>query len=340
MPCETTAHTCDTDLPSPQVNRWALGEVEALFALPFGLLVDRARQVHGAHFDPNAIQVSTLLNIKTGSCPENCSYCPQSAHFDTGLESKPLMESDEVFEAAKKAKAMGSTRFCMGAAWRGPRDGDLEKVAEMITRIKGLGMETCATLGLLKEHQAVRLKEAGLDFYNHNVDSSESFYEEIITTRHFSDRVRTLEYVEAAGLNTCCGGIIGMGESVTHRAEMLCFLANKKQPPKSVPLNMLIRVPGTPLAAQQPVDPFDFIRTVAVARILMPNSHVRLSAGREAMSDEMQAWCFYAGANSIHFGEKLLVTQNCLPEKDMNLMERLGMYPEPLERPQGRHERA
>jgi biotin synthase len=307
-----------------------LEDVIALFELPFGNLMDRARQVHLANFDSNAIQVSTLLNVKTGSCPENCSYCPQSAHYNTGLEVQPLMDGDAVFEAAQKAKAMGSTRFCMGAAWRGPRDEDLEKVATMVTRIKALGMETCVTLGLLKEHQAVRLKEAGLDFYNHNIDSSESFYQEIITTRQFSDRVQTMAHVKAAGLKTCCGGILGMGETVAQRAEMLQFLANMENPPTSVPINQLIPIPGTPLADQKPLDPFDFIRTVAVARILMPSSYVRLSAGREDMSDEMQAWCFYAGANSIFFGEKLLTAPNPLPEQDMGLMARLGVYPEPL----------
>ncbi len=319
--------TCDMTSSSTTPS-WTLDEVMGLFSLPFGNLMDRARQVHLKHFDPNAIQVSTLLNIKTGACPENCSYCPQSAHFDTGLENKPLMDEEAVFQAAIKAKSIGSTRFCMGAAWRGPRDEDLEKVAHMVTRIKALGMETCVTLGLLKQHQAARLKEAGLDYYNHNIDTSESFYEEIISTRTFSDRVRTLEYVEEAGINTCCGGIIGMGEMPANRAQMLHFLASKKLPPKSVPINMLIRVPGTPLADQPPVDPFDFIRTVAVARILLPTSHVRLSAGRSEMSDEMQAWCFYAGANSIHYGEKLLVTSNAAPEEDRALMSRLGIYPE------------
>ena len=328
MPCETKTHTCETAPLRETTNRWALEDVMALFALPFGDLMDRARQVHRAHFDPNVVQFATLLNFKTGACPENCSYCPQSAHFDTGLEKKPMMSVDEVLVAAQKAKDMGSTRFCLGAAWRGPRDEDLERVVEMVKGVKALGLESCVTLGLLKEHQAVRLKEAGLDFYNHNVDTSESFYEEIISTRTFSDRVRTLEYVEAAGLETCCGGIIGMGESVPHRAQMLHFLANRKRPPKSVPINMLVRIPGTPLESQKKVDPFDFIRTVAVARILMPTSYVRLSAGREEMTDEMQAWCFYAGANSIFLGETLLVTPNPLPEKDLNLMARLGLSPE------------
>lgn len=307
-------------------KRWTQEEVLALFQLPFGDLLDRARQVHTQYFDPNAVQVSTLFNIKTGGCPENCSYCPQSAHFDTGLKKEPLMSVEAVVDAAKQAQAAGATRFCLGAAWRGPRDADLEKVNEMVRQIKALGLEACVTLGLLKKHQAVSLKEAGLDYYNHNIDTSESFYSEIITTRTFADRIETLQHVADAGLKACCGGIIGMGESVADRASMLHTLANMDEPPLSVPINMLIRVPGTPLKEVDALDPLDFVRTIAVARIVMEKSFVRLSAGREDMSDEMQALCFYAGANSIFYGEKLLTAANPIPEKDQGLFAKLGLH--------------
>ena len=317
-------------LPQYDANDKFLGTVEdaeALLALPLGDLLDIARQVYRKHFDPNAVQISTLLNIKTGSCPENCSYCPQSAHYDTGLKKEPLMSVETVVAAAKQAKETGASRFCMGAAWRGPKDAEVEIVSQMVREVKALGMETCVTLGLLKEHQAVSLKEAGLDFYNHNIDTSENYYDKIITTRTFSDRIETLGFVEKAGIKTCCGGIIGMGESNKDRAEMLHYLAMMENPPTSVPINKLIKIPGTPLEGVTDVDPLDFVRTIAVARILLPKSFVRLSAGREQMSDELQALCFYAGANSIFYGEKLLTAKNPVPEKDNALFAKIGLKP-------------
>ena len=307
-------------------SRWELNDVLDLFAMPFMELLDRAHQVHKENHDQNYVQISTLLSIKTGNCPENCSYCPQSAHFKTGLKSEPLMCVDEVVAAAKKAKEAGASRFCMGAAWRGPRDQEVDKVAEMVKEVKALGMETCATLGLLKPEQAETLADAGLDYYNHNIDTSEDHYSEIITTRCFEDRVKTLDAVDDAGINVCCGGILGMGETMEDRAKMLMFLANREKPPMSVPINKLIAIPGTPLAEATPVDPFDFVRTIAVARILLPKSSVRLSAGREAMNDELQALCFFAGANSIFYGEKLLTAENPVPEADRNLFERLQLH--------------
>jgi biotin synthase len=300
-------------------------EAYALFTLPFSELLYQAQTVHRTHFNPNAVQISTLLNIKTGSCPENCSYCPQSAHYNTGLKKEPLMDIEKVLIAAKRAKAAGSTRFCMGAAWRGPKDSDLHSVCEMIKEIKKLGLETCVTLGLLKDSQAALLKESGLDFYNHNIDTSEAFYDKIITTRTFKDRINTLEHVRQAGIKVCCGGIIGMGETNEDRIHMLLTLANLEEPPESVPINKLIAVPGTPLENQTPVDPFDFVRTIALARILMPKSYVRLSAGRVDMSDELQSLCFLAGVNSIFYGERLLVTDNPVPERDEQLFSRLGL---------------
>ena len=304
---------------------WTVEEAEQLFSLPFMDLVFQAQTVHRKHFKPEEIQVSTLLSIKTGSCPENCAYCPQSAHFNTGLKKEALMEVAKVVEAAQRAKANGSTRFCMGAAWRGPRDQELEVVCEMVRQVKALGMETCVTLGLLKAHQAMILKDAGLDYYNHNIDTSEEFYGEVITTRTFSDRLDTLEHVRSAGINVCCGGIMGMGETNTDRIKMLVTLANMPEPPQSVPINQLIRIPGTPLENAGAIDPFDFIRVIALARIMMPTSYVRLSAGREQMSDEMQALCFMAGANSMFYGEKLLTAQNPVPEQDNALFDRLGL---------------
>ena len=304
---------------------WTVAEAEELFNLPFMELVFQAQTVHRKHFNPQEVQVSTLLSIKTGSCPENCAYCPQSAHYNTGLKKEALMEIAKVVEAAQRAKASGSTRFCMGAAWRGPRDNDLEVVCEMVRQVKALGMETCVTLGMLKGHQAVMLKEAGLDYYNHNIDTSEEFYSEVITTRTFADRLDTLEQVRNAGINVCCGGIMGMGESNVDRIKMLVTLANMPEPPQSVPINQLIKIPGTPLENVEGVDPFDFIRVIALARIMMPKSYVRLSAGREQMSDEMQALCFMAGANSMFYGEKLLTAQNPVPEQDNALFGRLGL---------------
>lgn len=300
-------------------------EAKDIFFLPINDLIFKAQTVHRQNFAPNKIQISTLLNIKTGGCPENCSYCSQSAHYKTAIKKEPLLKKDDVIEKAKAAKASGSQRFCMGAAWRNPRDEDLEKVCEMISEVKSLGLETCVTLGRLKEHQALRLKEAGLDFYNHNIDTSEEYYKEIITTRSFHDRVDTLEKVREAGLKVCCGGIIGMGETNEDRIKMLVYLANMDAPPESVPINKLIRVPGTPLENVPDVDNFDFIRTIALARIIMPKSYVRLSAGREQLSDEMQALCFLAGANSLFYGEKLLTSDNQPPIKDNQLFTKLGL---------------
>ncbi|MBT4884678.1 MAG: biotin synthase BioB [Legionellales bacterium] len=300
-------------------------EAQATFNQPFVSLLYQAQTVHRDNFDPNKIQVSTLFSIKTGSCPENCSYCPQSAHYNTGLKKEPLSSKEAVIEAAKRAKDAGSNRFCLGAAWRGPRDKDLEKVCEMVSEVKALGLETCVTLGLLKESQAYSLKDAGLDFYNHNIDCAEDFYGKIITTRRFSDRIKTLECVRKAGIKVCCGGIIGMGETNLDRIKMLVFLSEMEEPPESVPINKLIKIPGTPLENSDDVDPCDFIRTIALARILMPKSFIRLSAGRESMSDELQALCFFAGANSVFYGEKLLTAQNAIPESDNNLFLRLGL---------------
>lgn len=306
-------------------QKWTLTEAQALYHLPFNDLLYRAQTTHREHFDPNTIQTSTLLNIKTGLCPEDCSYCPQSAHYNTGLKKEPLMEVQDVVEAARRAKAMGSTRFCMGAAWRGPRENDLDTVCQMVSEIKKLGLETCVTLGLLKDAQAEKLKAAGLDYYNHNVDTSPEYYEEIISTRTFQDRLDTLAKVRQSGVKVCSGGILGLGETVDDRIGMLMLLANLDEPPESLPINKLIQIPGTPLQAQAEIDCFDFIRIIALARILMPKTYVRLSAGREKMSDEFQALCFLAGANSIHYGEKLLITSNPNPEKDMNLFNRLGL---------------
>lgn len=314
-----------TDSVPLNVTQWSLEEIMTLFEKPFLELIYQAQSVFREHFTPNEVQISTLLNIKTGSCPENCSYCPQSAHYNTGLKKEPLMDIDEVLTIAQRAKDSGATRFCMGAAWRSPQDRDLDKVIEMVKGVKAMGLESCVTLGLLKEQQAKKLKEAGLDYYNHNIDTSPEFYNEIITTRTFDDRLETLDHVQESGIKVCCGGIIGMGESQKDRARMLQVLANRSVPPESVPINWLIKIPGTPLENQPDVDPFDFVRTVAVARILMPKSRVRLSAGREGMSDELQALCFVAGANSIHYGEKLLITKNPTKEKDDLLFERLGL---------------
>ncbi len=307
------------------IKKWTLTESLQCFNLPFMELIYKAQTVHRENFNPNVVQISTLLSIKTGSCPENCSYCPQSAHYQTGLKKEPLMEIDKVIEAAKLAKAAGSTRFCMGAAWREPRDEDLEIVAKMVIEVKKLGLETCVTLGMLKEHQAARLKEIGLDFYNHNIDTSEEYYDKIITTRSFEDRLNTLDNVRNAGIKVCCGGILGMGETNEDRVKMLTMLANLDEPPESVPINKLIKIPGTPLANAADIDPFDFVRIIALARILMPKAYVRLSAGREQMSDELQALCFLAGGNSIFYGETLLTAANPAPEHDVQLLNRLGL---------------
>ncbi len=304
---------------------WQLGEVEALLRLPFSDLLFQAQQIHRRHFDPNEVQVSSLLSIKTGGCAEDCAYCPQSAHHETDVPRENLLPLEEVLQAAREAKAEGATRFCMGAAWRSPRDRDLEQVAAMIRGVKDLGLETCATLGMLSEEQTHRLKEAGLDYYNHNLDTSEDYYHEIITTRTYQDRLDTLQRVREAGIHVCCGGILGMGESERDRAALLMELANLPKHPESVPINMLVQVQGTPLAGTEKLDPLLFVRTIAVARILMPASRVRLSAGRTEMSDEMQALCFLAGANSIFYGEKLLTTDNPRAARDRALFERLGL---------------
>ncbi|WP_353285964.1 biotin synthase BioB [Wolbachia endosymbiont (group A) of Rhorus exstirpatorius] len=306
-------------------EEWTFAKADQTFNLPFPELIYIAQTEHRKQFNPSEVQISTLLSIKTGSCPENCSYCPQSAHYNTGLQKKPLLEIAEVIEAAKCAKEAGSSRFCMGAAWRGPRDQDLTIVCEMVKEVKKLGLETCVTLGLLKYYQANMLKEAGLDFYNHNIDTSEEYYHKVITTRILQDRLKTLEHVRASGIKVCCGGILGMGETNEDRIKMLVLLANLGNPPESVPINMLIKIPGTPLEDVADVDPFDFVRTIAIARIMMPKSYVRLSAGREKMSDELQALCFLAGANSIFYGEKLLTAQNPVPEQDNHLFQRLGL---------------
>jgi biotin synthase len=310
----------------PVRHDWAQAEVEALFALPFNDLLFQAQSVHRENFDPNAVQMSTLLSIKTGACPEDCKYCPQSVRYQTKLEREALMEVQQVLEAASKAKAAGATRFCMGAAWRSPKGNELAKVSAMIRGVSELGMETCATLGMLDAEQTRVLKEAGLDYYNHNLDTSKEFYGEIITTRSYDDRLATLANVRAAGINVCSGGIVGLGEKRSDRAAMLRTLANLPEHPQSVPINQLVQVEGTPLAGVDPVDPFEFIRTIAVARIMMPRSYVRLSAGRTEMSDQQQALCFLAGANSIFYGERLLTTGNPDTEADQKLFERLGLH--------------
>ncbi|HFK8543262.1 TPA: biotin synthase BioB [Proteus mirabilis] len=312
------------------LKRWTLKEARALFDMPFLDLVFQAQQVHRQHFDPSQIQVSTLLSIKTGACPEDCKYCAQSARYKTGLEKERLMEVQQVIESAKKAKAAGSTRFCMGAAWRNPHERDMPYLEQMVKEVKALGMETCMTLGKLDDSQASRLAQAGLDFYNHNLDTSPEFYGSIITTRTYQDRLDTLDKVRNAGIKVCSGGILGLGEEVKDRAAMLVQLANLPQPPESVPINMLAKIKGTPLADNEDVDPFDFIRTIAVARIMMPSSYVRLSAGREQMSEQTQAFCFMAGANSIFYGCKLLTTTNPTEDKDHQLFRKLGLNPERL----------
>ena len=309
-------------------NDWTKAEVEALFAMPFNDLLFDAQVVHRQHFNPNEVQVSTLLSIKTGACPEDCKYCPQSARYDTGLEKERLLEIEKVIQRAKEAKQVGSTRFCMGAAWRNPRDRDMPYIMKMVEEVKSLGLETCMTLGMLTRDQAVALKQAGLDYYNHNLDTSPEYYGDIITTRTYQDRLNTLENVRAAGMNVCSGGIVGMGETVSDRASMLVQLANLPEQPQSVPINMLVKVKGTPLDSVEDLDYFEFIRTIAVARIMMPKSHVRLSAGREAMNEQMQALCFMAGANSIFYGCKLLTTSNPDTHEDVMLFKKLGINTE------------
>ncbi|MCE2746053.1 MAG: biotin synthase BioB [Burkholderiales bacterium] len=311
--------------PTLEKQRWSVEAIEALFALPFNDLIFKAQQVHREHFDANTVQLSTLLSIKTGGCPEDCGYCPQSAKYNTGVEAEKLMPIDEVLKAAQAAKDKGATRFCMGAAWRSPKDHQVEAVGEMVTAVKAMGLETCVTLGMLKEHQAKQLQEAGLDYYNHNLDTSPDFYGDIISTRTYQDRLDTLDRVRDAGIKVCCGGIVGLGETVTQRAGLIAQLANMAEPPESVPINNLVKVEGTPLADNEEIDPLDFVRTIAVARITMPTSFVRLSAGRESMNESTQALCFLAGANSIFYGEKLLVTDNPELERDTKLFEKLGL---------------
>jgi biotin synthase len=306
---------------------WTRAEVAALFALPFNELLHRAHAAHREHHDPNAVQVSTLLSIKTGGCPEDCAYCPQAARYDTGVQAQKLMSVEAVLERAQAAKDAGASRFCMGAAWRGPKDRDVVKVGEIVRAVKGLGLETCATLGMLSGSQADTLKAAGLDYYNHNLDTAPEFYGEVIHTRQYQDRLDTLEHVRHAGMKTCCGGIVGMGESRDQRAGLLQTLATLPEHPQSVPINQLVQVEGTPLNGIEVLDPFEFVRTIAVARLLMPASMVRLSAGRQQMDDAVQALCFFAGANSIFYGEKLLTTGNPDVEHDRALFRRLDLHP-------------
>lgn len=304
---------------------WTVEEVEKLYQQPFADLMFRAQTTHREYFDPNSVQVSTLLSIKTGGCAEDCGYCPQSAHHESAVKAEPLMPLDKVLENATKAKESGASRFCMGAAWRNLKDRDLERVAAMVTGVKDLGLETCVTLGMLEGHQAKRLKEAGLDYYNHNLDTSPEFYGDIITTRTYQDRLDTLDHVRDADIHVCSGGIVGMGESLTDRAGLLVALANLPDHPQSVPINLLVQVEGTPMGDMDNLDPLMFVRTIAVARLMMPESYVRLSAGREHMSDELQAMCFLAGANSIFYGEKLLTTDNPDTAHDQKLFDRLGI---------------
>lgn len=325
-------HGGDPAVPISQGLRydWSLQEAAAIYRLPFNDLLFHAQQVHRTRFNPNEIQVSTLLSIKTGACPEDCAYCPQSAHYPPGREVERLLPLDNVLEAAREAKNQGATRFCMGAAWRAPKQSDLGEVLKMVEGVKALGLETCVTLGMLDAEQARHLKEAGLDYYNHNLDTSPEYYSQIISTRTYQDRLATLAHVREAGINVCCGGILGMGEDLDDRLGLLVELATLPNHPESVPINLLVQVEGTPLAGTEVLDSLEFVRTVALARILMPASYVRLSAGREQMSDEMQALCFLAGANSIFYGEKLLTTDNPSRARDRRLLDRLGITPKTL----------
>jgi biotin synthase len=317
--------------PAPEVEnknlRWSVVDIEALFKLPFSDLMFRAQQIHREHFDPNAVQLSTLLSIKTGGCSEDCGYCPQSAFHNADVENKKMLDVSEVVKAAKAAQDAGADRFCMGAAWREPSKEDMTAVVEMVKEVRALGMETCATLGMLNDEQTEQLRVAGLDYYNHNLDTSPEFYGNIISTRDYQDRLDTLERVRKAGMHVCSGGIVGMGETLEQRAGLIAQLANMEPYPESVPINNLVKVEGTPLAAQEDLDPLDFVRTIAVARITMPTARVRLSAGRQQMSDAIQALCFLAGANSIFYGDQLLTTGNPDVERDRKLMDKLGMYP-------------
>ena len=312
-------------------HNWTRTEAEALYNAPFNDLVFMAHTIHRRHFDPNKVQLSRLLSVKTGGCPEDCAYCNQSAHYKTGLSASKLMEVERVVEEASKAKEAGATRYCLGAAWRSPKERDLDPICEMVRGVKALGMETCVTLGMLTHRDAERLKGAGLDYYNHNIDTSERYYSEIISTRTFADRLDTLEHVRSAGIKVCCGGIVGMGEEPRDRADMMVTLANLPEHPESVPINLLIPFSGTPLENAPALDPIAFVRTIALARIMMPRSMVRLSGGRMAMSDEMQALCFFAGANSIFLGSTLLTARNPAEDKDSALFAKLGLSPLPVE---------
>jgi len=336
MTIATTTPNSPVDQPLLVRHNWSVAEVNALFSLPFNDLLFKAQSVHRLNFDPNHVQVSTLLSIKTGACPEDCKYCPQSARYDTGLEKERLLEMHKVLERAKEAKAAGSSRFCMGAAWRNPHERDMPYLVEMVREVKKLGLETCMTLGMLSRSQALALKQAGLDYYNHNLDTDPEFYKDIISTRTYEDRLNTLKNVRAEGMSVCCGGIVGMGEALKNRAGMVAQLARMNPHPESVPINMLVKVEGTPMADVADLDNFDFIRTIAVARITMPSSHVRLSAGREVMSEEMQSLCFLAGANSIFYGEKLLTTGNNEANEDKALFAKLGIRPETKDTPSTR----
>ena len=324
LAADSSPHSPTSGLPR---HDWTRDEVRALFDLPFPELMFRAQSVHRQNFDPTEVQISTLLSIKTGGCAEDCAYCPQSARYDTGVRAEKLMALDAVLAEARAAKSSGASRFCMGAAWREPKDRDLDHVCAMVEGVKALGLETCATLGMLTDAQARRLKQSGLDYYNHNLDTSPEFYGEIITTRTYRDRLQTLDHVRAAGIHVCCGGIVGMGETRGDRIGMIAVLASLPVHPESVPINMLVKVAGTPLAGQGALDPLEFVRTVAVARIAMPRSVVRLSAGREDMSEETQALCFLAGANSIFYGPKLLTTPNPGRDRDRELIDKLGLSP-------------
>ena len=314
-----------SSVPATPPERWSVAEVEALFALPFTELLFQAQTVHRQHFNPTEVQLSTLLSIKTGGCPEDCSYCPQAARYDTGVEASKLMEPEAVLDAARRAQAAGATRFCMGAAWRGPKDRDVEKVAGLIAAVKSLGLETCATLGMLEDGHAETLQEAGLDYYNHNIDSAPDKYGDIISTRQYQDRLDTLQRVRGAGVKVCCGGIVGMGETRTQRAGLIAALANLDPHPESVPINNLVQVEGTPLHGEAQLDPLEFVRAIAVARITMPTARVRLSAGRQQLGEAVQTLCFAAGANSIFYGDKLLTTGNPDVQADRELLAKLGM---------------
>jgi biotin synthase len=320
------------DLHSAPRSDWTREEISALFALPFPELMFRAQSIHRAHFDPTQVQISTLLSIKTGGCPEDCGYCSQSSKYDTGVKATKLMDIESVLADARAARDAGASRFCMGAGWRNPKDKDLDAVCEMVEGVRALGMETCVTLGMLTAPQAVRLKQAGLDYYNHNLDTSPEYYRHIISTRTYQDRLDTLEHVRGAGINVCCGGIVGMGESAEDRTGLIHALASLPVHPESVPINALVQIEGTPQGLATPLDPLDFVRTIAVARITMPKSMVRLSAGRETMSDETQALCFLAGANSIFYGPRLLTTPNPVADSDRALFGKLGLSPMPLAR--------